>query len=220
MNKNLKLALIMVIVFSPIILFLLPIGIFTLLAIPLILLVAAAILLLTEAVFRILKNRGTSREETEDLHMKRKLVWFWVNTATAVSAMYFDLDLLAWSSFFTIPYLSRNVYQCWHDFRMKEAGFRELWKEYRKAYNVNTSYFAAAMFLKLYLGAGFLVKELNNPANSLIHEFVSDPGKSIFILGVIPIGLVAMRSWYKDVKDFSVEVIPGDEDEEAAPSES
>jgi len=220
MNKNLKLALIMVIVFSPIILFLLPIGIFTLLAIPVILLVAVAILLFTEVMFRILKNRGAFREETEDLHMKRKLVWFWVNTVTAVSAMYFDLDLLAWSSFFTIPYLSRNVYQCWHDFRMKEAGFRELWKEYRKAYNANTGSFAAAMFLKLYLGAGFLVKELNNPANSLIHQHISDPGKSIFILGGILIGLAIMRSFYKDVKDFSVEVIPGDEDEEAAPSES
>ncbi len=155
MNKNLKLALIMVIVFSPIILFLLPIGIFTLLAIPVILLVAVAILLFTEVMFRILKNRGAFREETEDLHMKRKLVWFWVNTVTAVSAMYFDLDLLAWSSFFTIPYLSRNVYQCWHDFRMKEAGFRELWKEYRKAYNANTGSFCRSYVSEIVFRCGF-----------------------------------------------------------------
>ena len=220
MTNNRKILIIMLIVFFPMILFLIPIGIFTLLAIPVILLVAGAILLFTEVIFRVVKKRRVSDGVTEDLHMQRKLVWFWVNTTTALLAMYFDFDLLVWSSFFTIPYLGRNFYATWHDFRMKEADLRELWKEYKKAYNANTTSFAVGMFAKLYLGAGFLVKELHNAENSLIHQYISNPGKSIVILVGILIGLLLMRSFYKDVKDFSVEVIPGDEEEEPASVEA
>lgn len=209
MSKNLKVGLIMVIVFSPIILFVLPMGLFVLLMLPVIVLVGVLSIMVTEGLTRLPGGKKIESKDKEEKLMQRKLTWFWVNMVMALLAMGLEFDWVVWASLLTLPYLSRKVYEGWGALRRKEISFREFWTAYKNAFNHNTTYFAVGMFVKLYLGAGFMVRELRN---SLIQEYVPDPRGWVIILIGFFIGLALMRSFYKDVKEFSVEVIPGDEE--------
>jgi len=205
MNKNLKIAIIMLIVFFPMILFSLLIGAAVMIIFPIIILAGIISVLLCEGLVRIFKNRDTEGQTEEDLHTERKTAWFWVNTTLVVMGAILNFDWFAWSAFMTMPYLSSEFLETCKAFRNKEVRFKDLWMAYTK--DDGNYLLTGSIYLKLFLGSQLLVMGARGIFSEQLFSIFGTAAIVVFLL----IGGALLRSFYTDVMKFSVEMIPAEE---------